>query len=162
VQGSLSESAAARWTGAAVAAVIVLADQAVKAAVVRMLPLGESIPLIPGVVNLTHVENTGIAFGLAGHMPVVVPAAIALTFLFLLFYNRPRWTRPALVRLALALLAGGAVGNLVDRVRVGAVIDYLDVRVWPVFNLADLAVTAGAGLLIGSAVLGADRDVQKG
>jgi signal peptidase II len=162
VQVSLAESAAARWTGAAVAAVIVLADQAVKAAVVRMLPLGETIPLIPGVVSLTHVENTGIAFGLAGHMPVVVPAAIALTFVFLLFYNRPRWTRPALVRLALALLAGGAVGNLVDRVRVGAVIDYVDVHVWPVFNLADLAVTAGAGLLIGSVVLGADRNVQKG
>jgi signal peptidase II len=66
------------------------------------------------------------------------------------------------VRLALALLAGGAVGNLVDRIRVGAVIDYLDVHIWPVFNLADLAVTAGAGLLIGSVVLGADRDVQKG
>jgi signal peptidase II len=147
--------------GAAVAAVIVLADQAVKAAVVRMIPLGESIPLIPGVLSLTRVENTGIAFGLASHMPVAVPAAIALTFLFLLFYNRPRWTRPALVRLALALLAGGAVGNLVDRVRVGAVIDYLDVHVWPVFNLADLAVTAGAGLLIGSIVFGADRDVQK-
>ncbi|HLE78412.1 MAG TPA: signal peptidase II [bacterium] len=130
------------------ASAIVLADQAVKALVGRLLPLGDSVPLIPGIVALTHVRNTGIAFGMAGGVPVAVPGAIALTFLFLLFYNRPRWTRPPLARAALALLAGGAVGNLVDRVRVGAVIDYLDVFVWPVFNLADLAVTTGSALLI--------------
>lgn len=148
------ESAAAR--GAGIVAAIVLADQAVKGLVTRLLPLGASVPVVPGLMSLTHVENTGIAFGLAGQMPLVVPAAIALTFLFLLFYTRPRWTRPPLVRTALALLAGGAVGNLIDRVRVGAVIDYLDIYVWPVFNLADLAVTTGAALLIASMVWRSD------
>lgn len=132
---------------------IVAADQAVKAAVIRALAPGDTVPLVPGLLALTHVRNTGIAFGFAAALPIAVPAAIALTFLFLLFYNKPRWTRPPLARGAMVLLAGGAVGNLVDRVRLGAVIDYLDVFVWPVFNLADLAVTAGAALLILSIVL---------
>lgn len=154
--------AAGHLAGAAIAAVIVLTDQTIKALVMRMLPLGESIPVLPGVISLTHVENTGIAFGLAGQMPVAVPAAIALTFLFLLFYNRPRWTRSPLARAALALLAGGAVGNLIDRIRFGAVVDYLDIHIWPVFNLADIAVTAGAGLLIAAVVLRSDPAHTRG
>lgn len=137
---------------AAIALAIVIADQVVKAVVVRLLPLGESVLVIPGVLALTRVQNTGAAFGLAAALPMIIPAAIALTFLFLLFYNRPRWTRRPLARGAVALLAGGAVGNLIDRVRLGAVIDYLDVFIWPVFNLADIAVTAGAALLIVSIV----------
>lgn len=154
--------AAGRVAGAGIVATVVVLDQAIKTLVTRMLPLGGSIPLLSGWISLTRVENTGIAFGLAGQVPLAVPAAIALTFLFLLFYNRPRWTRPPLVRAALALLAGGAVGNLVDRIRVGAVIDYLDIRVWPVFNLADIAVTAGAGLLIVSLVLRSDPEHIRG
>lgn len=66
----------------------------------------------------------------------------------MLFYNKARWTHGVVVRPALALLAGGATGNLIDRLRVGAVIDYVDLSVWPVFNLADVAVTVGAGLLV--------------
>ncbi len=158
----IRDVAAGRLIGAALAVTVLALDQAVKALVTRSIPLGDSIPLLPGLVSLTHVENTGIAFGLAGRLPALVPAAIALTFLFLLFYNRPRWTRLAAARVALALLAGGALGNLVDRIRLGAVIDYVDIRVWPVFNLADAAVTVGAGLLIALWVRRDELERQRG
>ena len=132
----------------AVLAGVVAADQAAKLLVEARLPLGTSLPVIPGVFAVTHVHNPGIAFSLLAGIPLLVPAAVALTLLFLLFYNRPRWSRRPLAQAALALLGGGAIGNLIDRLRVGAVVDFIDLHVWPIFNLADVAVTAGAGLLI--------------
>lgn len=119
-----------------------------KVLVDRLIPAGVSIPLVPPVLYLTNVRNPGIAFSALPGIPLIVPAAIALTLIFLLFYNKDRWARLPTAQRAVALLAGGAIGNLIDRVRFGAVIDYLDVRVWPVFNLADVAITAGAALLI--------------
>jgi len=127
---------------------VIAADQATKLLLALRIPLGSSVPVIPGFLAFTHVHNRGIAFSLLGGIPLLVPALIALTLLFLLFYNRSRWSRRPLTQSALALVSGGAIGNLIDRVRVGAVVDFIDVHVWPVFNLADLAVTAGAGLLI--------------
>ena len=127
---------------------MIAADQATKLLLALRIPLGSSVPVIPGFLAFTHVHNRGIAFSLLGGIPLLVPALIALTLLFLLFYNRSRWSRRPLTQSALALVSGGAIGNLIDRVRVGAVVDFIDVHVWPVFNLADLAVTAGAGLLI--------------
>lgn len=124
------------------------ADQALKVLVTLRLPPGGTIAIVPGVLSLTNVRNPGIAFSALPGIPLLVPAAVALTLIFLLFYNKARWSRGRPAQVALALLAGGAVGNLIDRVRVGAVIDYLDLQVWPVFNLADLAITAGAGLLL--------------
>lgn len=127
---------------------VVAIDQALKALVIRTLPLGATIALLPGVLSLTHVHNPGVAFSLLPQVPALVPAAIVVALLFFLFYKDARWARYPLMRRALALLAGGAVGNLIDRVRLGAVIDFIDLRVWPVFNLADIAVTTGAALLI--------------
>jgi len=126
---------------------VLVVDQATKFLVEARLPLGRSVAVIPRILALSHVHNRGIAFGLLAEVPLLVPTGIALTLLFLLFYNGARWSRRPLVQAALALLGGGAVGNLIDRVRVGAVVDFIDVHVWPVFNLADLAVTVGAGLL---------------
>lgn len=113
----------------------------------RYLPLGARISILPWV-SLTHVRNKGIAFSLLGSVSWLLPAGIALTLVFLVFYNKARWTRGVLAHRALAVLTGGAIGNLIDRLRVGAVIDYVDLSVWPVFNLADVAVTVGAGLLL--------------
>jgi signal peptidase II len=141
---------------ALLAAGVILADQLIKLIVVRAVPLGAEVALIPGVLWLTNVENTGIAFGLFRGVPLPVLVAAALTVIFLLFYN---WTRPgsgrshdAFSRTALGALAGGAGGNLLDRVRLGYVVDYLDLRVWPVFNLADAAVVIGGALLLVAAV----------
>ncbi len=141
---------------------VVAIDQALKALIIRALPLGSSIALLPAVLSLTHVHNPGVAFSLLPQVPAFVPAVIVLTLLFLLFYNEAQWTRAPQVQRALALLAGGAAGNLIDRVRLGAVIDYIDLHIWPVFNLADIAVTTGAALLIISLATRPDATPQTG
>lgn len=138
----------ARFGAGLLLAAVVVIDQAVKLLVASQIPLGTSISLIPGVLALSHVRNPGIAFSLLRNVPLVIPAAIALTLLFLLFYNGAQWLHRPAVAFGLTLVSGGAIGNLIDRLRVGAVIDYIDLRVWPVFNLADMAVVAGTALLI--------------
>ncbi len=142
-RGAGGLSAAAR---AALVALVVAADQAAKALVGSVLPVGASVPVIPGVLALTHVHNPGVAFSLLRDVPASLPAALTAVLLALLF-GRPRWVPPP-AQAGLAVLCGGAVGNLVDRVRIGAVVDYVDLRVWPVFNLADVAVTAGAAAVL--------------
>lgn len=125
-----------------------LIDQGIKAAAVRTLPVGATIAVIPGALSLTRVQNTGVAFGLFAGLSPLITALAALTLLFVLFYNRGRWQGSRLVSAGVALMAGGAAGNLFDRVRLGFVIDYLDLHVWPVFNLADVAIVVGAGVLV--------------
>ncbi len=143
-----------RIRAAGLLAAVTAADQAVKLIVAHYIPLGASAPLIPGVLALTQVRNPGIAFGLRAVISPLLPAAVALVVFFLLFSNKARWSGTPVGRTALALAGGGALGNLIDRLRVGAVIDYLDLQIWPVFNLADAAVTAGAALLILALVRG--------
>jgi signal peptidase II len=105
------------------------------------------VPVIPGVLSLAHVQNTGVAFGLFAGVSPLVTALAALTLIFVLFYNRGRWSGSRAEGTGIALMAGGAAGNLLDRVRLGFVVDYLDLHIWPVFNLADVAIVAGAGAL---------------
>ena len=127
---------------------VTLFDQGIKAVVVRQIPAAATIPLIPGVLSLTHVQNTGVAFGLFAGISPLITAFAALTLLFFLFYNRGRWLGSRVIGAGIALMAGGAAGNLLDRVRLGFVVDYLDLHVWPVFNLADVAIVVGAGILV--------------
>jgi signal peptidase II len=138
----------------AVCGLIVAADQATKGAVNEALAMGERIDLVPGF-DLTRVTNSGIAFGLldGGGDELVLAITIgALTALGVWFAFDP--TRPWLW-LGIGLLAGGALGNLADRVRADAVTDSLDPVVWPVFNLADIAITAGV-VVIALAALGSE------
>ncbi len=114
----------------------------------HFIPLRASVPVIPGLLALTHVHNTGIAFSLRTDVSPIIPALITLAVMVFVFSNRTPWALTGTGRVALALTGGGALGNLIDRVRVGAVIDYLDLQVWPVFNLADAAVTLGAALFV--------------
>jgi signal peptidase II len=119
--------------------------------------LFESLPLLPGIA-LTYVRNKGAAFSLLANaseslrrpffMLVIVAAAIAI-----LYYLRQTPLRDRLTRLALGLVAGGAIGNALDRVRYGEVVDFVEVGVrsvyvWPIFNVADSAVCIGVGLLL--------------
>jgi signal peptidase II len=129
------------------AGAVVLIDQAVKALLARLLPPGASVPVIGGVFSLTHVQNRGVAFGLLSGISPIVTVFAALTLFFVLFYNRGRRSGPRGEAAGLALMAGGAAGNLIDRVRLGFVVDYLDLHVWPVFNLADVAIVVGAGVV---------------
>ncbi|HSL84663.1 MAG TPA: signal peptidase II [Thermoanaerobaculia bacterium] len=121
------------------------------------LPHSASHPVLPGFFNLTHVKNTGVAFGLfasqgadGGAWLLIVMGIVALAAVFLYFRLAPAKNR--LLLYSLALIVGGAVGNLIDRLASGAVTDFLDVYVgtyhWPAFNVADSAITVGIGLMI--------------
>jgi signal peptidase II len=132
----------AGWRRAVMAAAVVIAvDQATKALVVANFHLGESDPVLPGI-DLTYVRNSGVAFGaFAGGGAIVwVLTGLALAGLLTYFAFRSdrRW-----LWLPVGLIAGGAIGNLIDRAREGAVIDFIDFVAWPAFNVADMAIVVG-------------------
>ncbi len=123
-----------------------LIDQAGKEIVSRYLRHGESVPVLEDVFHLTLVHNPGAVFGFFGGMNTLLIFSSAV-FLFLLFFYLPRMERAyPKFYLPAGLIAGGAAGNIADRLRFGYVIDFLDFRVWPVFNFADAAITIGVGL----------------
>ncbi len=128
----------------------VLLDQLTKAAVLNNLRPGESLPIIENVFHLSPVFNKGVAFGLfarQGQFFVWIVFAIVGAIIIALKLSRAR-PRTNYGRFILGLIMAGAIGNLIDRARFGWVIDFLDFRVWPVFNLADSAITVGTALLI--------------
>lgn len=124
---------------------VFIADQATKAWVRSHLPIGEPVPVIGDILQLVHWQNPGAAFGLfRGATTYLVLVAVAC--LGIALYLAPRfgawhWTAP----LSLGLLAGGAFGNLIDRLRYGAVIDFISLKYFPpIFNVADSAIVAGS------------------
>jgi signal peptidase II len=125
----------------ALGALVVLLDQVAKALVENNLVPGEKVDVL-GPVGLTLAHNQGVAFGLASgsDAPLIVFAVLALGFVGFLLARNPgtpgMWV-------AVGLVAGGALGNLIDRVRAGEVTDYVEIGSWPPFNLADVAITAG-------------------
>jgi signal peptidase II len=139
-----------------IAAVVVALDQATKAMVLGQLAPGVPIPLIDGLLSLTLVLNPGLAFGLLAGLPLAwrwIVVALSLGALVMLARVAMRILTPgsALDRSAVGLVFGGAVGNLIDRARFGAVVDFVDVHYrgwhWPAFNAADSAITVGVALL---------------
>lgn len=133
-----------------IAAGWVVLDQAVKAWVVGNIPLHDTLSFLPGLVRLTYVQNTGAAFSIfSSHtwmlaaLSAVAAAALAVVLLKRLFPH-------PVAMLSLALLLGGAVGNLIDRALLGYVVDMFDFQFmhFAVFNVADIGVTVGAGLMI--------------
>ncbi len=126
---------------------VVIADRITKLICKENLqPLG-SVPIIKGVFHLTYVENTGAAFGmLQGRNWLFIPAII-LVLVVLVYLLTKLKTGSRLMKVSLALIMGGAVGNLIDRVWLGYVIDFFDFRIWPVFNVADSSIVVGAILL---------------
>lgn len=139
------------------AALVIALDQASKALVRLRLPLHDSVEIVPGLLDFTHVRNTGAAFGFLNAVDIpmkpVLMTAIALAALIAIavFAVRTGAHEP-LARIGLALVCGGATGNLIDRVTAGYVVDFVDVHwmgwhFWT-FNVADSAITVGACLLI--------------
>jgi signal peptidase II len=136
----------------ATALVIVLCDQLSKWVVVSRLSLTGSRPVIGDFLHITYTENTGGAFSIlqARNSVFVIIAIIAIGSLAFAYYRSTR--RDLLVNAALALAMGGAVGNLIDRVRLQHVVDFFDLQfhgrnIWPIFNVADSAITVGIVLL---------------
>lgn len=142
----------AGWVG-----LIVVADQVTKFIVDRSMALHESIPVIENLFSLTYIRNTGAAFGIfagshaAFRMPfLIIVSLIAIGFIFMML-KRLRDTETGLMT-ALAFILGGAIGNLIDRIFYGEVIDFLDFYWsnyhWPAFNLADSFITLGVGITV--------------
>jgi signal peptidase II len=142
----------------ALAALVLLGlDQLTKWLVVTHLDLGQSHPL-GALLSLTYNRNTGAAFGMwHGGGRALAAAAVVLIIMVLIWGGRFA-SGNRLIGWGMACLIGGALGNLVDRLRLGYVVDFIDLHFWPVFNLADTAVVIGAGLLLLYALLAAPGD----
>ena len=142
---------------AMIAVMVLVLDQITKYLVDSGMQLHESVPIIDGLFNITYIKNPGAAFGFLADSPPLFRSAffIGITVaavLLILYYIRKYATAAPLLTASLSLILGGAVGNLVDRVRFGEVIDFLDVYIgthhWPAFNVADSAISVGAVLLL--------------
>jgi signal peptidase II len=131
-----------------IAVSLFILDQATKFWIRTLFSEGQSRPVIPGIFHLTFVTNTGSAFGLFPQGGIIFIALSIFTIVSLLvLVLRKRRNFSHLVKISLGFLLGGVCGNLVDRLRFGAVLDFLDFRIWPVFNIADSSITIGVILL---------------
>ena len=138
-------------------AVIVLLDQVSKAIVRRTLPLHESVSVIPGIMDFTHIRNTGAAFGFLNGVDfpfktIVIAIVATAALIGVAWYAAGLAHHQTLARVGLALIIGGAAGNLIDRVIAGSVVDFVDVywrsyHFWA-FNVADSAISIGVAIMI--------------
>lgn len=132
----------------AIMSVIAIIDQITKAIVVRHLNLHESITILPGILTITRLHNTGIAFGLFPGIPDVFTLVTLGAMVGVLYFYLNVTPRGTLLTIACGLIMGGALGNLIDRFRLKYVVDYIYFSFWPAFNVADSAVTVGVALLV--------------
>jgi len=143
----------------AIAAAAVTADQLTKHVVASELVLDEDVNVV-GPFSIHHVQNSGIAFGLFASATgfVILLTLVAVAWMLVYFYRSG--ARHPLLPIAVGLLIGGSLSNLTDRVRLGYVTDFLDLRYWPAFNLADSFIVVGVAILLG-ALVAADRSPRR-
>jgi signal peptidase II len=157
---SAERSLAARaqqWAGlGAVVLAAIAADQLTKLIVASELTLDEGLHVV-GPFSIHHVQNSGIAFGLFASATPVVTALTALAVGWMLLFFARSGSRHPVLPVALGLLIGGSTSNLIDRIRLGHVTDFLDLRYWPAFNLADSFIVVGVGILFVALLLGETR-----
>lgn len=127
---------------------VVIVDQLSKYVVVESMALGESIPIIEGIFHLTYILNPGAAFGMFAHNRLFFIAIAVVVIGIIAWARKEILASPLEVRVGCGLFLGGAIGNLIDRARQGVVIDFFDFRIWPIFNIADIAICIGVGLII--------------
>lgn len=130
---------------------VIVTDRITKNFFSKLLTEGETIPVIKDIFHFTLVHNTGMAFGLFkdhGIVFIIIPViAIALLVYNIYYYRENEYLSRSYI-FAFSLIMGGAIGNLIDRIHIGHVIDFLDFRIWPVFNIADSAITVGAVIIL--------------
>lgn len=131
---------------------ITLADQAIKYTIRHSLSMGETIPIIDGFFNLTYLRNTGAAWGMLDGYNIWLGILSLIVLLGLVFFRRRFIINVCEHKVALGFLLGGIAGNLIDRLRLGYVTDFLDFHInnyhWPSFNIADAAICVGVGIYI--------------
>ena len=139
-------------------AIMVLADQISKTVIRSTMTLYESITVIPGFFHLTYITNDGMAFGINFPFGIYIFSAISIILTIILFYYL--WTiryESILIRSGVAMILAGAIGNLIDRLFLGEVVDFLDFMIgdlhWYVFNFADSYVTIGMGIILYDSII---------
>ena len=151
---------ASQWAGlGAVVIAAIAADQLTKLIVSSQLTLDEALHVV-GPFSIHHVQNSGIAFGLFASATPVVTALTAIAVGWMLVFFARSGARHPVLPVALGLLIGGSTSNLIDRIRLGHVTDFLDLRYWPAFNLADSFIVVGVAILLG-ALVAADRSPRR-
>ncbi len=141
---------------------IVLLDQWTKKIIVKNFSLYDSMPVIDGFFNITYVLNPGAAFGFLAKMSeqyrVFFFVVVTIIAIFLVIYLLIKEKQHILRRYSYTLILAGAIGNLIDRITIGKVVDFLDFYIskyhWPAFNVADISISCGVGLLVLDMVLG--------
>ncbi|MCX6565417.1 MAG: signal peptidase II [Candidatus Aminicenantes bacterium] len=146
---------------AALSASIIVLDQLTKALIVKTVSFYGSIAVIPGFLELTHIHNKGAILGIFNRTeqpwtPVLLLLLNAVALGLVIFYFSKTTEKERVARLALAMIVGGALGNVVDRITRGYVVDFVEMHVgkfhWPTYNVADASITIGAVLLISSVI----------
>jgi signal peptidase II len=128
---------------------VIFTDQISKLWVQNNVDLMESIPVIRGIFHITYIQNPYSAFGLLKFHNIIFIVIALLVILVLIFFLRNKIAEKSrLVFFAFIFILGGSLGNMIDRLRVGSVIDFLDFRIWPIFNIADSAINIGLLLLL--------------
>ncbi|MBN2097892.1 MAG: signal peptidase II [Candidatus Omnitrophica bacterium] len=132
-----------------IAVLLVISDQFSKFLILSNLKPGESVPIIKNIFHISYVCNRGMAFGMfsGAKLLFICSGLLAVAIILFIFYKR-LLRQSKSIQVFLLMILSGAVGNLIDRLRFGYVIDFLDFRIWPVFNIADASITIGTALLI--------------
>lgn len=131
-----------------IVAVVVVLDQLTKFFIRNNLAVGQSKPILQNIFHLTYVQNTGVAFGLFKGMNWLF-IIVAIVAIGIVLYYYKQIVQKSWLANACGLILGGAIGNVIDRILLGFVVDFLDFRIWPAFNLADSALTIGViGLIM--------------
>jgi signal peptidase II len=153
-----------------IAAIVLLLDRLAKRAVANGIPLHDSVTIIPSFFHLTHVQNTGAAFGLFAESAAQwkVGALVSFSVIALIIVSALLWKNSHAIStttIGLSLILGGATGNLWDRMMTGHVVDFLDFNIgsyhWPAFNVADSAIVIGAVLLVSEIVFAKSSEAVK-
>ncbi|WP_407465624.1 signal peptidase II [Megamonas hypermegale] len=126
---------------------IILLDQIIKYFVSTNMFLGQSIPVLPQIFHLTYIQNPGAAFGILENQRYLFILIAAVLIVAVIYFYKKIIQLSKLFQVGIALLFGGAIGNMIDRIFIGRVIDYMDFRIWPVFNLADIAIVSGCAII---------------
>ena len=135
---------------------IVALDQLTKAIVMRSMVPGESIPLIEDIFHLTYILNPGAAFGILSNQRMFLLITGSALILVTAYFYPVLKKSDGYLRIGAAAILSGAVANLIDRVQTGYVVDFFDFRIWPVFNVADIAIVVGMGFMIYSIIFRLD------
>ncbi|MFH1287860.1 MAG: signal peptidase II [bacterium] len=134
--------------------ILIALDQITKLLVIDKLSPGQTVPIIDGMLYFTHARNPGIAFSLFPNMNKTIIILSIVTIFLLFSIYRKTSSDDLWIKTALIFIASGAIGNLIDRIQYSVVIDFIDFRVWPVFNLADTFIVIGVATIFAIMFLG--------